>query len=202
MNRHIATWQHVGGHLRTGLAAALLSLALIGTAGTAAAQTISPVDVARAFIAAYNQGDRAALATLADPAFARVEDPRQPGSHTESLAEFEGKPAHVTVLGVQQTGADTVTVDAQVTGASLPPIRVPFHTSFAFTIVNGRVGRMVETVAPETFDALRALGPAPGMPATGRGPDDLPLTLLGLGLLSVVALLGGVVIRQRRLRGR
>jgi len=181
-------------------ATAVLSLALIGTAGAAAAQTSSPVDVVRAFIAAGNQGDRATLATLADPTFGLVEDAHQSGTHTESLAELEGHLAHVIVISLQQTGADTATLDADLTGRSLPPIRVPFHVSYAVTVANGRVVRMVETVAPETLAALEALGGSPGMPATGNGRDDGALAVLGLAVAAVTTLLAGTALRGRAVR--
>ncbi len=201
MKGQSTTWQQAWGHLRTGLAAtAVLALALAGSAGGAAAQSGSPSDVVRAFIDAGNRHDLAAMSALADPAFGLVEDPHQPGRHTENLAELQGHLATVTILSMQQTGANMVTVDANLSGASLPPIHVPFHLTYVVTVTNVKVARKEETIAPETSAALRALGPGPdftpGMPSTGSS-DSIIYALLGLGVAGIAALAGGTVARHR-----
>jgi hypothetical protein len=207
MNTYHENWKQLWKHVRTaGATAALLSLALVGTGGAAlaSAQSTSPADVVQAFVDASNRGDMAAMSALADPAFGFVEDLRQPGSHTETLAELQGHLAQLTVLSLKQTGVDTVLLDANLSGPSLPPISVPFHESYAVTVSNGRVVRMVETIAPETLSALGSLGSGSGtqagMPSTGGGSDGMLLTLLALGLAGILALAGGTLARHRSLR--
>ncbi len=197
-------WQRVWAKATKALAAtALLTLALAGNVVGAAAQTGSPVDVVKAFIDAGNSGDLVAMGTLADPSFGLVEDPHQTGSHTENLADLESHLAHVTILSAVQTGPDSVTVDANLSGRSLPPLKVPFHITYAVQVAGGRVLHMAETVAPETLSALRSLGPAsetqPGMPSTGSASDGMLITLLGLGLAASLSLAGGVLARHRGL---
>jgi hypothetical protein len=185
----------------------LLSLGLL-TAQVTAAQGTSPEEVLRAFIAASNKGDTAAMRALADPAFALIEDTHRPNAHTESFAEFTAPPlGQSTLNSVQQTAPNTVVIDVTLTGPKVPPVRVPFRDTFTVTVANGLVVQMVETIPPSTLDALRALGAGPGsqpgMPKTGNGnATGLIQSIALLGLLAGAVMSAGILVLRGRRQAR
>ncbi len=178
------------------------------TARAASAQATSPADVLRAFIAASNKGDTAAMRALADPAFALIEDKHRPNAHTESFAEFTAPPlGQSTLNSVQQTAPDTVLIDVTLTGPKVPPIGVPFRDTFTVTVANGLVVQMVETIPTSTLDALKALaagpGSQPGMPKTGNGNATGLIQIIALlGLLAGAVLSAGVLVLRGRRQAR
>ena len=177
------------------LALALVLLALLGSARTAAAQGSANDDKVRAFEDAFNSGDLATAQTLVDPNFTVVPDPRgvrKPGN----LAEFFSPPRpQVTPSNFHDVDANTVTVDITLVGGRIPPLPHPFVENDTVTFSSGRILKIAEALSPQTFQDLQALGPPPGMPMTGSADQSSLLTALMLSLLSL-----SIGVRLRRVQ--
>lgn len=156
--------------VRLGVRCLALWFALFSVVGVghAAAQPNTPAAVARAFMDAYRNGDVARMRELVDPTFVALPDPRDPGGHPEDFVGFvKNHLVHVSGSNIRETGPTTAVADVVFSGPEFRPLPHPFTEQVTFTVINGRITRIQERVSAQTFADLQALGPMPGMPATG-----------------------------------
>lgn len=190
MNRGTRAWL-----LSVALVASSLTAA-VGLGRTAQAQTqgAGPVQVAQAFIDAFNSGNLANLQAVADPSFRFVSDPGTPEAEDLSFDQFVKEnlmPGNsATLSNLQQTGPDTATAEATLKPG--PPVDHPFVVNLTFTITNGKVSRIVSVTSAHSLQDASALGPPPGgmqpgMPRTGAPDPTLPLSAAFAGLLLLAA---------------
>jgi hypothetical protein len=192
------------------LAVALL-VGLFGTARMASAHPIGqasdPIATVMALIDAYNNADVAKLDALLGPSFTDVIlNPPPPLVQAETLRNREQfiKNAsegglHATASNCKLTSATTVVCDASSTGPSLP-FPHPFTTTATFTVQDGKVTQIEETLSAQTYSDLQALAASqPGMPTTGSTNSQTLFAVLVLGLLLLAS---GFVVRRATSHGR
>ena len=182
--------------IKTWLGCLALSLGLFGVLGVAqaAAQTTNPAAVVSAFTDAYSRGDVARMRELVDPAFVVVPDPRDPNGHEENFDGFvKNHLVHVTASNIREISSNKAVADLVFSGPEFRPLPHPFTEQVTFTVNNGRIARMEERVSEQTFKDLQALGPMPGMPATGASDGPGAWALLATAAL---CLLAGLLARR------
>jgi hypothetical protein len=186
------------------LAVALLT-GLLGTARMASAHPIGqasdPIATVMALIDAFNNADIAKLDALLGPSFTDVIlNPPPPLVQAEMLQNREQlknnaseSGLHATASNCKLTSATTVTCDLSSTGPS-QPLPHPFTTTATFTVRDGKVTLIEETLTSQTYSDLQALAAGqPGMPTTGSTDSPALYTILALGLLLLAS---GIVVRR------
>jgi len=199
MNRRMRIYQSC-----LALAVALLT-GLLGTARMASAHPIGqasdPIAAVMALIDAYNNADVAKLDALLGPSFTDVIlNPPPPLVQAETLRNREQikndaseSDLHTTASNCKLTSATTVVCDLSSTGPSLP-FPHPFTTTATFTVQDGKVIMVEETLSAQTYSDLQALAAGqPGMPTTGSTDNPALYTILALGLLLLAS---GLVVRR------
>jgi hypothetical protein len=184
-----------------GLALAMVLLACMAVAGTAAAQTgqdTDPVAVVKAFNAAINRNDLTGARALLDPAFRKLVGPDSANAQEESKDQFPPVPLpHVQEANVHQIDANTVEMDITLSGGALPPLPHPFSLHVTYTVKNGLIIQILDRLSPQTVQDLAALAPPASAPAelpkTGESDPRAVTVLLVLG---IVCALAGAAIRR------
>ena len=191
--------------------AVALLIGLPGAARIASAhpsgQASDPIATVLALIDAYNNVDVARLDALVGPSFtAVVLNPPPPLVQAETLQNREQfiknaseSGLHATASNCKLTSATTVVCDASSTGPSLP-FPHPFTTTATFTVQDGKVTQIEETLSAQTYSDLQALAASqPGMPTTGSTDSQTLFAILALGLLLLAS---GFVVRRATSHGR
>jgi hypothetical protein len=98
----------------------------------------------------------------------------------------------VDVKTVTLTAPDTVESDYVLTGPDIPPLPNPFSAHATFTVQDGKITRMVQTLSEQTVNDLMSMpqgGEPAGMPSTGAGIAQwTPWVLVAVGATLLVAL--------------
>jgi hypothetical protein len=192
------------------LAVALLT-GLLGTARIASAHPIrqasDPIATVMALIDAFNNADVAKLDALLGPSFTDVilnpPPPLVPAEMLQNREQLKNNASaggsHATASNCKLTSATTVVCDLSSTGPSLP-LPHPFTTTGTFTVQDGKVILIEETLSAQTYSDLQALAAGqPGMPTTGSSDSQAPFAVLVLGLLLLAS---GFVVRRATSHGR
>ena len=170
-------------------------------------QASDPIATVMALIDAFNNADVAKLDALLGPSFtAVILNPPPPLVQAETLQNREQfiknaseSGLHATASNCKLTSATTVVCDASSTGPSLP-FPHPFTTTATFTVQDGKVTKVEETLSAQTYSDLQALAAGqPGMPTTGSTNSPAPFAILALGLLLLAS---GFVVRRATSHGR
>ena len=193
------------------LALAPLLAACLAATG-AMAQTGAPTDpaaVVKAVNDALNRGDPQVVLALLAPECRKVVGPHSLNREEQTCGvgpgQWPGNPPypHSAIANLRTTGPETAEVDVTLSGGPLPPTPHPITLHGTFTVKNGRITQLLDSVSPQSEQELAALAPPSGapavMPTTGAGDVPWKVVLLVLGLICGLI---GTGFRRTSLRSR